>query len=133
MLGKAAFSLTILSLAAAAPPALADDDWAGLYMGIDARDGSIDYVSIVPTGDGTYEVRTRVSEHSMCSTAGLVVATAREKDDGLVRENIVVRCDGSDTTIEVSDTAYGLDDDILSLKAPDDGRMLYFHRISRDD
>ena len=122
------------SLAAAGPAVAEDDEWAGLYLGVDAGDGSLDYLSIVPLGDGKYDVRIAVSDHSMCSDApGVVRTTGHVEDDRFVREEGELVCDGA-AAVAHPGVVYELDADnkILATQAPDDARMLYFHRLSQD-
>jgi hypothetical protein len=133
MSGVAAAATLLLS--AVTPAAADDDDWAGLYQGLDALDGSVDYMSIVPLGDGKFDIRVVPSVNSYCdSGVGWNVADGRLENDGtLVRENVTVYCDG-DEPRSVSDGVYARDDDtgIVTLEHPDDGRKLYYHRISGD-
>jgi hypothetical protein len=133
---KVVVALGLVGSLIAAGPAVADeDDWTGFYLGIDAADGSLDYLSIVPLGDGRFDIRIAVSGHSMCSGAGAAVvhATGRLEDDRLVREEGELVCDGADKVAHPG-VVYELDEDekFLATQAPDDGRMLYFHRLSED-
>lgn len=107
------------------------DPWAGFYQAIDPEDGSTNYMSIVPKGDGSYILQVVVSEHARCDAPAVFVADARLEDDSLIRENTVLRCDGADE-IEHSDATYSLDEEngIVSLSAPFDGRTLFYHRVS---
>ena len=87
----------------------ADDDWIGLYIGIDALDGSVDHLSIVPNGDGSYGIRMTSSALAMCTpapTAGWIVATGRLVDGNLVREDVVYGCAGSDEMTPLGDGIY---------------------------
>lgn len=121
----------------AAIPALADDaDWAGMYKGLDARDGSVDHLSIVPVGDGKFDIRIVPSTNSMCDDGrGWIVAEGRLSDGALLRENVTVHCRGAEPKT-VSDGVYYRDQEtgMLTIESADDGRKLYYHLLSpRDD
>ncbi|MCP4383155.1 MAG: hypothetical protein GY798_17330 [Hyphomicrobiales bacterium] len=117
----------------------ADDDWAGFYMGIDALDGSVGRMSIIPNGDGTFAIRVTAAAISMCadgpgSGAGWVSGTGRIVDGSLVRKDAMLTCDGAGEARPISDWTFTRDEDtgILTLGAGDDGRKLFYHRISGD-
>jgi len=137
MIGKSLFIATMLTVTAGLGLAHADDaDWAGLYVGIDALDGSIDRLSIVPNGDGTFDIRMVSDGISLCdpeTPAGIILATGRIVDGQLVRENVRLKCEAADE-IALDDGVYTRDDGtgILTLPAPDDGRQMQYHRISDD-
>ncbi len=121
-------------LATNVTPALADDeDWAGMYQGLDSLDGSIDYMSIVPLGNGMFDIRIVPSRISICDTetgAGVITALGRLTDEGLVREKPLLKCFGLEPRI-IKDSLYTRDDKtgILTPLASYDGRKHYFHRI----
>lgn len=126
----------LLTAAVGAGPAQADDDdWAGFYVGIDDADGSVDRLSIVPIGDATFNIRVVLSKASLCAggETGLIVGTGRIEDDKLVRRDAILRC-GDTEGRAIEDRTYTRDDDtgILTIKAGDDGRSLFYHRISDD-
>jgi hypothetical protein len=137
MIGKSLFVATILTMTVGLGLAHAnDDDWAGFYIGIDALDGSIDQLSIVPNGDGTFDIRMVSDGISLCDAetpAGMIVATGRIVDGQLVRENVRLKCEKADETA-LDDGAYTRDGEtgILTLPAPDDGRQMQYHRLSGD-
>ncbi|MEM7443968.1 MAG: hypothetical protein AAF414_11635 [Pseudomonadota bacterium] len=118
-----------------AQAALAEgDDWAGLYQAIDPVDGSVNYLSIVPLGDGLYELHVTVSHHGRCEAPAVIVATGRLADDNLHREQATLHCRGADSPVEHGDSAYSLDHDnrIITHTASMDGRRMHFHRIGDD-
>lgn len=115
-------------------PALADqNDWVGLYKGLDALDGSIDYMSISPTGPDMFEIRIMPSVISLCDTGqGWILADGRLTEDGqLHRHNGQVICEGNDP-VSVDDRYLDRDPQtgIISYGATDDRRPLIYHRIS---
>lgn len=107
--------------------------WSGLYKGLDARDGSIDYLSIVPTGPDTFDIRIMPSAISSCeSGVGWVLAEGRLESDGTItRHNSIRVCDGVDRQ-DMADAVFQRDPEtgVVSFGASDDGRALYFHPIS---
>jgi len=128
---------TAAILAMAATPVIADDDdWAGLYQGLDAFDGSVDYLSIVPSSDGKFDIRVVPSAISLCeSKVGWIVAEGRLVDDEtLARENVKVHCSDAEPK-SVPDGVYSRDDQtgILTIETPDDKRTNYYHKISNED
>jgi hypothetical protein len=114
-----------------------EDDWAGYYIGLDAQDGSIDRLSIVPNGDGTFDIRMVSTAISLCDPsdpAGVITATGRLVDGQLVRENVLLRCQGAEE-ISLKDTTYTRDEGtgILTMPAPDNARQMQYHPVSSDD
>jgi hypothetical protein len=114
-----------------------DEDWTGFYIGLDAQDGSIDRLSIVPNGDATFDIRMVSTGISLCdpaNPAGVITATGRLVDGQLVRENVLLRCQGAEEVI-LKDTTYTRDADtgILTMPAPDNGRQMQYHPVSGDD
>ncbi len=107
-----------------APVLADDDDWAGLYQAIDPKDGSINYMSIIPKGNNQYELQVAVSDHAMCSAPAVIVASGRVENNKLFREQVILRCQG-EQEVGHSDATYDLDEDneIISLTAPLDGRV----------
>jgi hypothetical protein len=127
---------TAAILAMAATPVIADDDdWTGLYQGLDAFDGSVDYLSIVPSSNGKFDIRVVPSVISLCeSKVGWILAEGRLVDDEtLARENVKVHCSGAEPK-SVPDGVYRRDDQtgILTIETPDDKRTNYYHKISND-
>lgn len=139
--GRARRGLALaLALALTAGAGLAAaDDWAGYYLGIDGGDGSVDAMSIVPHGDGTYSVRVRSDRYSLCRTKagghtdGYITATGHVEGKGLVRRDVILTCHGHPESRQVRESTYTRDPEtgILTLEAPDDSRKLYYHRISK--
>lgn len=126
----------LVFLFALSGPALADDeDWIGLYKGLDALDGSINYMSISSTGPGTFEIRTVLTVISLCEGgSGWIVGQGRVSDDDtLMRHDARVFCRGEEP-FSLKDMTFLRDDDtdVISIDAPDDGRALIYHRISDD-
>jgi hypothetical protein len=123
-------------LALGTSPALADK-FAGFYQGLDGEDGSLDSMSIVPNGDGTYTMRIRADRYGYCldeegHRSAFVTATGRVIDGNLVRQDALAFCEGADEPISIPDFVYDFDarNGILSVDAPRLGRILYYHRIS---
>ncbi|MCR9137626.1 MAG: hypothetical protein NXI27_16635 [Alphaproteobacteria bacterium] len=115
-------------------PAMADEnDWAGLYKGLDGLDGSIDYLSIAPSGQGTFDIRVMPSVISLCESGrGWIVAEGKLTDDGrLHRTNAQVICDGAEP-VALEDRMLERDAQtgIVRYGASDDRRPLIFHRVS---
>ncbi|MBW8635930.1 hypothetical protein K1W69_01940 [Hoeflea sp. WL0058] len=126
---------TALALATGAVSA-ADDNFAGYYVGIDDKDGSVDNLSIVEMPDGSFKITVSSSGLGFCEegrSPGFITATGRLDGDSLVRENVVAKCVGSEETFKLSDGTYTRsdDEDVLSIQAPQ-GRLNYYHRISDD-
>lgn len=117
-----------------ANPATADESgWSGLYKGLDALDGSIDYLSIAPSGPGEFEIRIMPSVISLCEGgSGWIVAEGRlTEDNKLYRQNARVICKDAEPfdledRILVRDAQTG----IVRYEASDDRRALIYHRIS---
>ena len=126
----------LVALFALAGPATADEnDWVGLYKGLDALDGSIDYMSISKSGPGAFEIRTMPSVISLCESGrGWVVAEGSLTDDNrLQRQNARVFCEDSEP-FGIDDVMFVREDDtgIIRFEAADDRRNLIYHRISTD-
>ena len=124
-----------LALASGAVSA-ADDNFAGYYMGIDDKDGSVDNLSIVKMQDGSFKITVSSSGLGFCEEGtkpGFITASGRLDGDSLVRENVVAKCVGSEETFGLSDGTYTRSDDqdVLSIQAPQ-GRLNYYHRMSDD-
>jgi len=123
-----------LFLGHVATPVVADDtDWAGFYQGIDGLSGSVDRVSIVPLGDGKFNIRIKPGIFVLCeSRDGWIVADGRLSDGKLMRENTQIHCGGGAATTTIPDTVYTRDEatGILTLEAYNDQRKLYYHRMS---
>ena len=115
---------------------LADDDWAGLYQGIDIVDGSHDVMSIVPNGDGTYDIRVKSTGLAYCDDGarpGVIRAEARVEAGQLVREKVAYRCEGEAGFTDMEDGTYVRDDEtgILTIEVRG-GRLNHYHRMSED-
>jgi hypothetical protein len=112
------------------------DDWAGYYVGIDQLDGSLDRLSIVPQGDGTYSFRLAASKFGSCEAAhpeAVMTGVGRISDSALVISNTAIWCAGrGGEPLKISDLSLDLDSDAgaLSYAAPFDGRTLTFTRTS---
>lgn len=110
------------------------DDWAGLYQAIDAVDGSIDTMAIMPVGDGTYDIRTTSTGFGLCGddpSPGFLTATGHVEDGSLIRKNVRFSCIGNDKTGELDDgAAYEPNEevDVLTIKGPYD-RVNHYYRI----
>jgi hypothetical protein len=73
------------------------DDWAGFYNGIDEYDGSLDRQSIVPNGDGTYQITIKSDAFSVCDATdpgAFMSGTGRVVDGTLVRQDTVIHGGG---------------------------------------
>ena len=136
-MNKAVGVLGLVGALIAAGPAVADDDdWIGVYLGVDAADGSMDYLSIVPGDDDTFAITIAVSAHGMCPGTGAAVVHAAGRLDGdrLVREEGTLTCAGADAVAHPG-TVYelGKNNRYVAAPAPNDGRKLHFHRLSSVD
>lgn len=129
LLTSAFLGLTVLT-----GSALADDaDWVGLYKGLDALDGSIDYLSIAIKGPGEFDIRVVPSVFSLCENGkGWIVAEGRLTDEGkLHRFNSRAVCEGGEP-FDIRDRFLVRDEQtgIVRFGATDDDRPLIYHRIS---
>ncbi|SLN64970.1 hypothetical protein [Ruegeria meonggei] len=129
----AAISLGVFTLAGSA---WADeDDWSGLYKGLDILDGSIDYLSISRTDAETYELRIIPSVISLCQTGrGWIVADGVLNDEGnMLRQNGRVFCEGEQPN-DVPDRVLSREKEtgIIRYGATDDKRPLVYHKVSSD-
>jgi hypothetical protein len=136
-MGKVFWLASVLTVVISAVPARADDaDWAGIYVGVDAIDGSIDTLSIVPTSVNTFDIRMSSTEFVKCTgsaRAGFLVATGRIVDDRLVRENVTYKCRGDGEAKPFPDGTYVREETgILTLEVPSVGRTMYYHRLRSD-
>jgi hypothetical protein len=138
MIGKIFWLAAILTVVISAVPARADDaDWVGIYVGVDAVDGSIDTLSIVRKSDNTFDIRMSSTEFAECTggaRAGVLLATGRIVDDRLVRENVTYKCRGDGEAKPFPDGAYVRDKEtgMLSIEVPSVGRTNYYHRLGHD-
>jgi len=138
MLGKIFWLAAVLAVVIGVVPARADDaDWAGIYMGVDAVDGSIDTLSIVRKSDNTFDIRMSSTEFSKCTggaRAGLLLATGRIVDGRLVRENVTYKCQGDGEAKPFPEGTYVRDKEtgMLSIDLPSVGRTNYYHRLGDD-
>lgn len=138
MTGKVFWLAVVLTVVIGAVPAHADDaDWAGIYMGVDAADGSIDTLSIAPRGDGTFDIRMSSTEFAACAggtRGGVVLATGRVVDGRLVRENVTYKCQGDGKAKPFPDGTYVRDKEtgILTIEVPSTGRTNYYHRLGNN-
>ena len=116
--------------------AYADDDWNGLYAGIHPGDGSLDHLSIVPAGGGTYEFLLSTERLGLCDggpgwAAGTLARSGRALE---VQEETVSCADGSQAATPPGfRLTFTADDDILLIEPlTGDGPGFHFHRISDD-
>lgn len=126
--------IALFGLFLLASPAIAgENDWIGLYKGLDSLDGSIDYMSISSSGPGVLEIRTMPSVISLCETGrGWIVAEGRVLEDKrLHRQNAQVFCEDSEP-FDIDDVYFVRDDQtgVVRFEATDDRRPLIYHRIS---
>lgn len=138
MIGKIFWLAAVLTIVIGVVPARADDaDWAGIYVGVDAVDGSIDTLSIVRASDNTFDIRMSSTEFAKCTggaRAGLLLATGRIVDGRLVRENVTYKCQGDGEAKPFPDGTYARDTEtgMLSIDVPSVGRTNYYHRLGDD-
>ncbi|WP_421725811.1 hypothetical protein [Bauldia sp.] len=140
MTARILLTAAIAAAGLSAGPAFADDDWAGLYTAIDGKDGSVDRLSIVPNSNGTFTIHMTSTGLSLCAdagdnTAGWINATGRLAGKALLREHVRVTCAATGESRDIASSRYAIhevNDDILMMRAPDDGRALYYHRVSDD-
>lgn len=125
---------TMAGVLACASPAIADEsDWAGLYKGLDALDGSIDYLSIASTGPGTFDIRIMPSVISLCENGrGWIVAEGKLTEDSrLHRHDAQLVCDGAEPiSLEDKMLEREAETGIIRFGATDDLRPMIYHRIS---
>lgn len=131
---RSRLALSLIGAFALTGPAAADDsDWIGLYKGLDALDGSVDYLSIAPTGPGTFDIRIVPSVISLCENGrGWIVADGTlTEDNTLRRHNSRVICEGREP-VDIDDRIFTRDAQtgLIRFGATDDGRPLFYHRIS---
>ena len=72
-----------------------DDDWAGVYIGIDAGDGSLNRMIILPGEDGNYRIVQKSSQYASCEEthpSAVTTADGRVVGEALRRENTQRRC-----------------------------------------
>lgn len=119
---------------ALASPAIADESgWAGLYKGLDALDGSIDYLSIAPSGEDMFDIRIMPSVISLCENGrGWIVAEGKLTDGNkLHRFNAQVMCEGIEPlSLEDKMLVRDAQTGIIRFEATDDRRPMIYHRIS---
>ena len=138
MIGKIYWLAAVLAVVIGVVPARADDaDWAGIYVAVDAVDGSIDTLSIVRAGDNTFDIRMSSTEFAKCTggaRAGLLLATGRVVDGRLVRENVTYKCRGEQEAKPFPDGTYVRDNEtgMLSIDVPSVGRTMHYHRLGDD-
>lgn len=132
---RPAAALTTLLLIAT--PVLADDDdFIGLYQGINLGTGSLDTVSITPGGDGHFAVAEHASAFGACEgvdTRATSVALGTLDGGILKRTRGKATCVATATSVDLRDGEYVLSDDesLLTLRVPDHDNVTY-HRISDD-
>lgn len=112
-----------------------NDAWAGIFAGVDAYDGSLDWMSIVPNGDGTYRIKVKSNSFGFCDTTdpqAIMTGTGRIVDGKLVRQNTVATCSDGDKK-PLDDRTYTLDPTtgIVSLSANSTDRTLYYHQLAK--
>ncbi|WP_421726596.1 hypothetical protein [Bauldia sp.] len=113
------------------------DNWAGFYVGIDQRDGSIDRISVVPTGDASYAVHVKASRFGSCDGAhpGAVInGTATVVDASLVASQRALWCTGpGGDHLDLNDVTYTLDTETGTLSFPASGRTISVQRLGPDE
>ena len=138
MIGRISWLAAVLTVVVGVVPARADDaDWAGIYVAVDAVDGSIDTLSIAPRSDGTFDIRMSSTEFAACAggtRGGVVLATGRIVDGRLVRENVTYKCQGDGEAKPFPDGTYVRDKEtgMLTIEVPSVGRTNYYHRLGND-
>ncbi len=124
---------TITAFLSATQVSAEGDPSSGLYKGLDALDGSIDYLSISPIDTETYELRIVPSVISLCTSGrGWIVAEGKVTTAGTMqRQNSRVFCEGEDAK-DIADRELTLDPDlgIIRYGATDDRRPLVYHKVS---
>lgn len=128
--------ISALGVVSMAAPLWADENsWSGLYKGLDALDGSIDYLSISAIDADTYELRIVPSVISLCDTGrGWIIAKGKlNGDNEMLRQNGQVFCEG-EAPRDVPDRVLTRDPQtaIIRYGATDDRRPLVYHKISTD-
>ena len=114
------------------------DPWTGIFQAIDPVDGSIDYLSIIANGNGSYTLIGTASNHGACAKKtgmpkrGWHKASGKIRDGKLTRENAIVTCEGLKETIRVEDTAltHNATSNTLSLPVMNGAKTLVFHRLN---
>lgn len=138
MIGRVSWLAAVLTVVVGVVPARADDaDWAGIYLGVDAGDGTIDTLSIVPKSDNTFDIRMSSTEFAACTgsaRAGLLLATGRIVEGRLVRENVTYKCQGDGEAKPFPDATYVRDKEtgMLTIEVPSAGRTNHYHRLGDD-
>ncbi len=129
------FALILMPTLVAAQNA---DPWTGIFQAIDPVDGSIDYLSIIANGDGSYTLLGTASNHGVCAKKsgmpkrGWHKASGTIRDGKLTRENAIVTCEGLKDTFRVADTAltHNATSNTLSLPVMNGAKTLVFHRLN---
>lgn len=138
MIGKVSWLAAVLTVVVGVVLARADDaDWSGIYIGVDAVDGSIDTLSIAHKGDSTFDIRMSSTGFAKCAggtQGGLLLATGRIVDGRLVRENCTYKCQGAGEAKPFPDGTYVRDKEtgMLTIEVPSVGRKNYYHRLGSD-
>ena len=125
----------IFAFALLATPVLANgDDFAGLYRGINVNTGSMDTVSITPSGDGLYAVALHATAFEACDgpdKSATTTAVGTPEGGALKRTDGKATCTATGTVIDLRDGEYTLSEDESLLTLRVEGRAdITYHRIS---
>ncbi|MCP4384235.1 MAG: hypothetical protein GY798_22970 [Hyphomicrobiales bacterium] len=113
-----------------------DDDWAGLYEGLDPRSGSTDHLSLVPSGNGAFDVILVTDRFSLCDqTPGWFTGSATEVDGHLEVEIGERACSNGSEPEQATAPGPRIDliedDEIVKVTPKVSGGIpLHYHRIS---
>lgn len=113
-----------------AVPALAADNWAGQYEGVDPLTGATISLRIEPQQDGLYNVFVNTPQHSQCTSEAKLTGTGQLEDDRMLRLDTVVSCAGAEP-ISSPDAAYFQDtqQEVIYAEVPTDNRRINYYRV----
>ncbi|MEM6848770.1 MAG: hypothetical protein AAF580_11965 [Pseudomonadota bacterium] len=112
------------------------DEWSGFYVGVDAKDGSLERLSIAPRGNGTFSYTVSSSKFDPCEAThpeAVLTAIGTPARGRLVVGQSVVWCGGrGGEALPLGDIELNLDPalGIVSYAARSDGRRVSLTRIS---
>ncbi len=114
-----------------AVPALAADNWAGQYEGIDPLTGAKISLRIEPQQVGPYNIVVNTPQHSLCSGTAKIVGTGIIEDDQMLRLDTVVNCAGAEPILTSPDIVYFQDRDqeMIYAEVPTDNRRIDYYRV----